>query len=39
MRNPVPGTDTVTKLEWLNSPEGRRSGMRPTQVSADTLTA
>ncbi|MFI1253637.1 helix-turn-helix transcriptional regulator [Streptomyces netropsis] len=27
MHNPVPGTDTAAKVEWLNSPEGRRGGM------------
>jgi transcriptional regulator with XRE-family HTH domain len=35
LHNPVPDTDTAAKLEWLTSPEGRRSVMRP----ADTLTA
>jgi hypothetical protein len=35
LHNPVPDTDTAAKLEWLTSPEGRRSVMR----LADTLTA
>jgi hypothetical protein len=35
LHNPVPGTGTAEKLEWLATPEGRRSVMR----SADTLSA
>ena len=29
LHNAVPGTDTMSKLEWLASPEGRRSTFRP----------
>ncbi len=29
LHNAVPGTDTLSKLEWLASPEGRRAALRP----------
>ncbi|MEV4440385.1 helix-turn-helix transcriptional regulator [Streptomyces sp. NPDC049577] len=29
LHNPYPGTETAAKLEWLNSPEGRRGSMFP----------
>lgn len=29
LHNAIPGTDTMAKLEWLASPEGRRSTIRP----------
>ncbi|WP_408022757.1 helix-turn-helix transcriptional regulator [Streptacidiphilus fuscans] len=29
LHNALPGTDTMAKLEWLASPEGRRSTIRP----------
>lgn len=29
MHNPLPGTDTAAKLEWLASPERRRDSLRP----------
>ncbi|MFD7557193.1 helix-turn-helix transcriptional regulator [Streptomyces sp. NPDC059835] len=29
LHNPLPGTDTAAKLEWLTSPEGRRGSMYP----------
>ncbi|MEU1077561.1 MULTISPECIES: helix-turn-helix transcriptional regulator [unclassified Streptomyces] len=29
LHNPLPGTDTAAKLEWLASPEGRRGSMYP----------
>ncbi|WP_370093498.1 helix-turn-helix transcriptional regulator [Streptacidiphilus sp. MAP12-20] len=29
LHNALPGTDTLRKLEWLASPEGRRSRIRP----------
>lgn len=29
LHNPLPGTDTAAKLEWLTSPEGRRGTLYP----------
>lgn len=29
MHNPLPGSDTAAKLEWLTSPEGRRGTLYP----------
>jgi hypothetical protein len=33
MLNPLPGTDTAAKMEWLTSPEGRRTTLH--RVSGD----